>query len=470
MKLALLVLGLAWPASLHAQDAAQEKVSFEREVVPLLRARCHGCHQPAKAKGKLNLTRYDSLMRSEDPVVVPGKPEESLLLELVMPFDDEPPEMPEDAEPLSAEEIDVLRRWIAEGAVDDSTAKPGPLVDAEHPPVYPCLPVVTSLAYSPDGSMLAVTGWHEVFLYPTKDKEGLPLARLVGLSPRIESICFSPDGTHLAVGCGTPGMEGELQLWSVEKKKLVLSTRATFDTLRGLSWSPDGSRIAFGCADRSLRVVEAKTGKQVLYQATHEDWVLGTAWSLDGSFLVSVSRDRSLKLVEVATEQFIDNITSITPGAVKGGLMSVRRHPERDELLVGGADGIPKAYRMHREQKRVIGDDYNLLRNFPSMHGLIYAVEWSPDGSRVAAVSGLGKKGEVCVANAEDGAEIWRHEFPFGVYALSLDSSGTRLALAGDDGIVREYALQDGSLIRKFPSAPVAAKKPGPPTSQESAQ
>ena len=158
MKWALLVLGLAWPAFLHAQDAEQEKVSFAREVVPLLRARCHGCHQPAKAKGKLDLTRYATLMGGEDPVVVPGKPEESLLLELVMPFDDEAPEMPEDADPLSAEEVDVLRRWIAEGAVDDSTAKPGPLVDAKHPPVYPCLPVVTSLAYSPDGSMPARHG------------------------------------------------------------------------------------------------------------------------------------------------------------------------------------------------------------------------------------------------------------------------------------------------------------------------
>jgi WD40 repeat protein len=125
---------------------------------------------------------------------------------------------------------------------------------------------------------------------------------------------------------------------------------------------------------------------------------------------------------------------------------------------------------MHREQKRVIGDDYNLLRTFPSMHGLIYAVELSPDGSRIAAVSVLGKKGEVCVANAEDGAEIWRHEFPFGVYALSLDSTGTRLALAGDDGIVREYALQDGTLMREFPSAPVTARKPSPPTTPEGTQ
>ena len=46
-----------------------------------------------------------------------------------------------------------------------------------------------------------------------------------------------------------------------------------------------------------------------------EDWVLATAFSTDDSHLVSVGRDRSMKLIKVATQQFIDNITSITPGA-----------------------------------------------------------------------------------------------------------------------------------------------------------
>ncbi len=73
---------------------------------------------------------------------------------------------------------------------------------------------------------------------------------------------------------------------------------------------------------------------------------------MDGSYLVSVSRDRSMKLIEVATQRFVDNITSITPGALKGGLMCVDRHPRRDELLIGGADGEPKTYRMHRIKKR----------------------------------------------------------------------------------------------------------------------
>ena len=135
-------------------------------------------------------------------------------------------------------------------------------------------------------------------------------------------------------------------------------------------FSPDGTKIAFGCADNTLRAIEANTGKQILYQGAHNDWVLETVFSTDASHLISVSRDRSLKLTEVATQRFIDNISSITPGALKGGLMTVDRHPKKDELLIGGADGTPKIYQMYREKKRVIGDDFNFIGAFEELPAL----------------------------------------------------------------------------------------------------
>src|SRR5262249_19657416 len=158
------------------------------------------------------------------------------------------------------------------------------------------------------------------------------------------------------------------------KIKLRLSVMMTYDTLYGLSWAPDGSKVAFGCGDNTLRAINAD-GEQVLYQGAHNDWVLNTVFSGDGEFLASVSRDRSMKLTAVATQRFIDNITSITPGALKGGLIAVDRRPLKDkrivksppdpmdlvynELVVGGSDGVPRVYKMHREVKRVIGDDAN---------------------------------------------------------------------------------------------------------------
>ena len=114
-----------------------------------------------------------------------------------------------------------------------------------------------------------------------------------------------------------------------------------------------------------------------------------------------------MKLTEVATERLEDDITSITPGALKGGLQAVDRHPTKDELVIGGADGVPKIYQMFRTKARQIGDDFNLIRAFPgAMPGRIFAVKFSPDGNRVVAGSSSDGKGEVRVYNADDAKQV----------------------------------------------------------------
>jgi hypothetical protein len=62
---------------------------------------------------------------------------------------------------------------------------------------------------------------------------------------------------------------------------------------------------------------------------------------MDGKHVVSCGRDMSVKLTEVATMRFVDNVTSITPGALKGGVQVLARHPQRNEVLIGGTDGAP---------------------------------------------------------------------------------------------------------------------------------
>ena len=60
--------------------------AISKQVRPLLQANCYGCHQPAKAKGEYQMTSWQGLLRggeSGSPAVVPGKPEESHLLELI---------------------------------------------------------------------------------------------------------------------------------------------------------------------------------------------------------------------------------------------------------------------------------------------------------------------------------------------------------------------------------------------------
>ena len=108
-------------------------------------------------------------------------------------------------------------------------------------------------------TILAVGGFHEVLLWKADGSE--LVGRLVGLSERIESLAFSPDGKKLAVTGGLPARMGEVQVWDVAKRKLVLSVPVTYDTVYGASWSPDGTKIAFGCADNGVRAIDAKTGQ-----------------------------------------------------------------------------------------------------------------------------------------------------------------------------------------------------------------
>lgn len=138
-------------------------------------------------------------------------------------------EMPKGKPPLPEHEVALIKKWVAEGANDDTPANARQRYDQDHLPVYTLPPVVTSLDYSPDGKLIAVAGFHEVLLHKA-DGSGVA-ARLVGLSERIEAVRFSPDGKSLAVAGGQPGRMGEVQIWDVEKRKLKLSLPVTYDTV-----------------------------------------------------------------------------------------------------------------------------------------------------------------------------------------------------------------------------------------------
>ncbi|MFO0811110.1 MAG: DUF1549 domain-containing protein [Gemmataceae bacterium] len=473
-----------------SRSSAGESVSYYKHVRPIFQAHCQGCHQPAKDQGGYVMTDFAKLLAGGDSgeaAIKAGNPGASeLMARMKLGQDDDKRMPPPPRAAVSDADLALIGKWIAEGAKDDTPENAKQRFDPDHPPVYTRAPVVTSLDFSPDGKLLAVAGFHEVLLHHA-DGSGL-VARLVGLSERIESVKFSPDGAKLAVAGGLPGRMGEIQVWDVAKRRLKLSVPVTADTLYGASWSPDGTKIAFGCGDNTLRAIDASNGQQVLFQGAHNDWVLGTVFSVDGSRLVSVGRDRTTKLTEVATQRFIDNITSITPGALKGGLLAIASHPTRDEVVVGGSDGQPKVYRLVRLTARVIGDDSNLIRELPAMPGRVWSVAVSRDGKRIAAGASLDGTGEISVYgyefdtkmpdeikkiqskvgrtaaeqetlkkhHSEGVVRICRATIPGGAYAVAFRPDGGAVAAAGGDGTVRLIIPTDGKSIAAFPAVEVS--------------
>jgi hypothetical protein len=96
---------------------AAETVEYLREVKPLLSRHCLSCHGPEKPRGGLRLDTAAAVRKGgkEGPVVVPGKPDESPLLAAVL-GEGASERMPLNRPPLTPDDIDVLRRWIEQGA------------------------------------------------------------------------------------------------------------------------------------------------------------------------------------------------------------------------------------------------------------------------------------------------------------------------------------------------------------------
>jgi hypothetical protein len=113
----------------------KEGVDYFKQIRPLLESRCYDCHQGGKAQGGLRIDDHAAMLKggdSEEPAIVPGNIEQSGLIERIT-SKDENVVMPPKGEPLTDEEVAMLKRWIKSGAAwpqfDVDRFEPTPLTD-----------------------------------------------------------------------------------------------------------------------------------------------------------------------------------------------------------------------------------------------------------------------------------------------------------------------------------------------------
>ncbi|MEX0323760.1 MAG: c-type cytochrome domain-containing protein [Puniceicoccaceae bacterium] len=109
----------AQAAEKPAVEADDGQVSFTAQVWPILEARCVECHGEDKMKAELRLDSPEAIMKGSEwgAVVTAGDPDDSSLYFLTTYPEDDEDRMPPEGEPLTAEQIEILRLWIEQGAV-----------------------------------------------------------------------------------------------------------------------------------------------------------------------------------------------------------------------------------------------------------------------------------------------------------------------------------------------------------------
>ncbi|HTD66275.1 MAG TPA: c-type cytochrome domain-containing protein [Candidatus Limnocylindria bacterium] len=428
-------------------DAATP-VSFYNDLVPVMKRSCTGCHHPGKLKGDFDLTTYAAFAKGgkHGPGFVAGVPTNSIVIDEIV---GDEPSMPKEGDPLSKAEVALFTRWIIEGAKDDTPTNANSFKLSE-PPTYAKAPVISALAFSPDGKTLAVSGYHEVLLH-SADGSNL-VARLLGESLRIESLAYSPNGKLLGVSGGVPARFGEIQIWDTATNGLVRSIKSSIDSLYGISFSPDSEKVAVGGADKSVRVFSIKDGKEIMKFDNHSDWTFGTTFTMDGKRLLSGSRDRAMNLIDVSNSQFIDDINKLLEN-----VLCMARHPKEDLIVYGGEQGVSRIYKIVENQGRTAANnDVNLIKAYERLGGPVQAIAWSPNGTNIV-VGGADPEVRVYTAGKEGKrvATLKGHEGA--IFALTFHPTTNWLATGGFDGQVRlyDYTARSNALLRAFVPVPI---------------
>lgn len=134
-------LALAAAAGLAGLASAAEKLSYNEQIRPILVENCFGCHGADSAGRKADLRLDDRDAAVESGAIAPGDPDSSVALDRI--FSDDPEEvMPPPAvkKVLTAEQKELLKRWIAEGAEYQSHW-------SFIPPTRPDLPAVKNASW-----------------------------------------------------------------------------------------------------------------------------------------------------------------------------------------------------------------------------------------------------------------------------------------------------------------------------------
>ena len=290
------------------------------------------------------------------------------------------------------------------------------------------------IAFSPDGSRLAVATSMGVWLYDAETLDEIAL--LTGHKEAVTAVVFSPDGTKLASVSGFH-FPGTLKLWAVKTEKNIATLQVEKGPNGSVAFSPDGTKLAW-----AGRLWDVETRQQL--DILHNDRLFEVAFSPDGKILAgtginAIGRTRSgvIKLYDVETGQLINTLAATQRTKLSEStkrISSIAFSPDGQLLVSGSANGgTIKLWDVET------GRNTATFTEKPEPGSSMLCVVFSPDSTKLAVGSAEGIK----LLEVPTGEHIYtrRHidigelEFFPNVFSVAFSPDGTKLASVSWDGV-----------------------------------
>ena len=280
----------------------------------------------------------------------------------------------------------------------------------------------TSVAFSPDGKLLAIGTYESIRLWDVEQEEATgELRHRKGFA---RALAFSPDGDTLAVG----GYQS-VALWNIDERKLVAEFKGHRGYVTSLCFSPDGTQLASASEDLTARLWNVSDGTEVAKFEGHTHPVLGVAISPDGQLVATAAGDeaRLTKPGEVKTWSIETGNEVHTFPPHERGATGVAFSPDGALLVSTSLDEKVNIYNVEA------GDAHGF---FGGHSRPTNCVQFAGGGKLVITGSGGRFKGknEVKFFSPQDGEEFGTIDHHGGkVTAIALSPNGRLLATASYD-------------------------------------